>query len=207
MHQKTNKYCISRLFSSRKVIPMRSTLTMKETLRDSLPASDKSVSRLLGEVPFLPDVALIILEDLHYAGRFVRDRKEVLIGDRVTQGLSVVWSLILLRSPTRVTCLDIALQSVVHSIEEVRTKVICLVANKLYPLSYLSQNIEEFAAKKMLSVVDGLHTGDGMEEGPRLYNPALRGQDLYNLIQDKQIACVIEFAQICSSGSCLLRYR
>jgi symplekin len=51
----------------------------------------------------------------------------------------------------------------VHSIEEVRTKAIRLVANKLYPLSYLSQNIEEFATKKMLSVVDGLHTGDGMD--------------------------------------------
>jgi symplekin len=180
---------------------------MKETLHDSLPASDKSVSRLLGEVPFLPDAALRILEDLRYAGRFVRDRKEVLSGDRVTQGLSVVWSLILLRPPTRVTCLDIALQSAVHSIEEVWTKAIRLVANKLYPLSYLSQNIEEFATKKMLSVVDGLHTGDGMEEGLRLYNPTLRGQDRYNLIRDKQIACVIEFAQICSCGSCLLRYR
>lgn len=141
----------------------RFLLTVAQTLRDSLPASDKSLSRLLGEVPFLPDAALRILEDLCYAGRFDRDRKEVLSGDRVTQGLSAVWSLILLRPPTRATCLDIALQSAVHSIEEVRTKAIRLVANKLYPLSYLSQNIEEFATKKMLSVVDGLHTGDGMD--------------------------------------------
>jgi symplekin len=118
---------------------------------------------LLGEVPFLPDAALRILEDLCYAGRFFRDRKEVLSGDRVTQGLSVVWSLIFLRLPTRVTCLDISLQSAVHNIEEVCTKAIHLVANKLYPLSYLSQNIEEFCYKKMLSVVDGLHIGDGMD--------------------------------------------
>jgi symplekin len=89
----------------------------------------------------------------------------VLSGDRVTQVLSVVWSLILLRPPARVTFLDIALQSAVHNIEEVQTKAIRLVANKLYPLSYLSQNIEDFSTKKMLSVVDGLHTGDGMEEG------------------------------------------
>lgn len=141
----------------------RFLLTVAQTLRDSLPASDKSLSRLLGEVPFLPDAALRILEDLCYAGRFDRDGKEVLSGDRVTQGLSAVWSLILLRPPTRVTCLDIALQSAVHSIEEVRTKAIRLVANKLYPLSYLSQNIEEFATKRMLSVMDGLQTGDGMD--------------------------------------------
>ena len=74
----------------------RFLLIVAQTLRDSLPASDKSLSRLLGEVPFLPDATLRILEDLHYAGRFVRERKEVLSGDRVTQGLSVVWSLILL---------------------------------------------------------------------------------------------------------------
>jgi hypothetical protein len=60
-------------------------------------------------------------------------------------------------------------------LKKYRTKAIHLVAKKLYPLSYLSQNIEEFATKKMLSVVDGLHTGDGMEEGTRLYNPALEG--------------------------------
>lgn len=141
----------------------RFLLTVAQTLRDSLPASDKSLSRLLCEVPFLPDAALRILEDLCYAGRFDRDGKEVLSGDRVTQGLSAVWSLILLRPPTRVTCLDIALQSAVHSIEEVRTKAIRLVVNKLYPLSYLSQNIEEFATKKMLSVMGGLQIGDGMD--------------------------------------------
>lgn len=141
----------------------RFLLTVAQTLRDSLPASDKSLSRLLGEVPFLPHTAIKILEDLCYAGRFDRDGKEVLSGDRVTQGLSAVWSLILLRPTARDICLEIALQSAVHSIDEVRAKAIRLVANKLYPLSYLSQNIEEFATKRLLSVVDGLQIGDGMD--------------------------------------------
>lgn len=79
-------------------------------MRDSLPASDKSFSRLLCEVPFLPHAAIKILEDLCYAGRLDRDGKEVLSGDRVTQGLSAVWSLILLRPTARVICLEIALQ-------------------------------------------------------------------------------------------------
>ncbi|KAH9292804.1 hypothetical protein KI387_042014, partial [Taxus chinensis] len=39
------------------------------------------------------------------------------------------------------------------------------VANKLYPLSYISQNIEEFATKMMLSVADGLQTADSMDIG------------------------------------------
>lgn len=141
----------------------RFLLTVAQTLRDSLPASDKSLSRLLCEVPFLPHAAIKILEDLCYAGRLDRDGKEVLSGDRVTQGLSAVWSLILLRPTARVICLEIALQSAVHRIEEVRNKAIRLVANKLYPLSYLSQNIEEFATKRLLSVVDGLQIGDGMD--------------------------------------------
>eukprot|EP01018_Ginkgo_biloba_P004266 Gb_23976 [translate_table: standard] len=138
-------------------------LTVAQTLRDSLPASDKSLSKLLGEVPFLPEAALKLLENLCYAGKTDKDGREVPSGDRVTQGLSAVWSLILLRPPTRVTCLHIALQSAVHSLEEVRTKAIRLVANKLYPLSYISQNIEEFATKMLLSVVDGLQIMNGMD--------------------------------------------
>jgi hypothetical protein len=48
MHQKTNKSCIFGLFSSAKLYPCAQQLTVKETLHDSLPASDKSMSRLLG---------------------------------------------------------------------------------------------------------------------------------------------------------------
>lgn len=127
-------------------------LTVVETLRDSLPASDKSLSRLLGEVPSLPNSVLKLLECMCSPGNSDKTEKEIQGGDRVTQGLSTVWSLILLRPPFRDGCLKIALQSAVHHLEEVRMKAIRLVANKLYPLSAIAKRIEDFAIEMLLTV-------------------------------------------------------
>ncbi|ESW05883.1 hypothetical protein PHAVU_010G000700 [Phaseolus vulgaris] len=129
-------------------------LTVAEALRDSFPPSDKSLSKLLGESPYLPKSVLKILENMCSPGNGDRGEKELhsLNADRVTQGLSAVWSLILLRPPIRDTCLQIALQSAVHHLEEVRMKAIRLVANKLYPLSSISQQIEDFAKEMLFSV-------------------------------------------------------
>lgn len=72
-----------------------------------LPASNKSFSRLLGEVPFIPDSVLGLLDDMctkSHSGTDARD------GDRVTQGLGAVWSLILSRPVVRQPCLDIVLK-------------------------------------------------------------------------------------------------
>ncbi|RRT68978.1 hypothetical protein B296_00037847 [Ensete ventricosum] len=46
------------------------------------------------------------------------------------------------------------LQCALHSQEEVRAKAIRLVANKLYPLNFASDIIEQFAVRMLLSVVD-----------------------------------------------------
>ena len=81
-----------------------------ETLRDSFPPSDKSLSKLLGEAPRLPKAVLNLLECLCSPGISEKAEKESQSGDRVTQGLSTVWSLILLRPPIRDVCLKIALQ-------------------------------------------------------------------------------------------------
>lgn len=85
------------------------TLMQAETLRDSFPPSDKSLSRLLGEAPSLPKSVLNLLEALCSPGND-KAEKEFPSGDRVTQGLSTVWSLILQRPPMREVCLRIALQ-------------------------------------------------------------------------------------------------
>lgn len=80
---------------------------------DSLPANDKSFSRLLGEVPYLPESVMRLIVDLcsdNYLGNDGRD------GDRVTQGLGAVWSLILGRPPNRQACMDIALKVYGHQI-------------------------------------------------------------------------------------------
>ncbi|GFY96043.1 hypothetical protein Acr_11g0003490 [Actinidia rufa] len=127
-------------------------LGVVRSLLDALPATDKSFSRLLGEVPFLPDSAFKLLDNLCYSdyhhGKDGRD------GDRVTQGLGAVWSLILGRPQNRKACLDIALKCAVHSQDDIRAKAIRLVANKLYVLNYISEDIERFAENMLLSAVD-----------------------------------------------------
>eukprot|EP01018_Ginkgo_biloba_P024611 Gb_30957 [translate_table: standard] len=84
------------------------------------------------------EAVLKILEDVCYASTTYKDGRDVPSGDRLPQGA-------------------------VHILEEVRTKAICLVASKLYPLSYISQNIEDFSTKMLLSVVDGLKIMNGMD--------------------------------------------
>lgn len=130
-------------------------LNVVEALRDSFPPSDKSLSRLLGDAPYLPKSVLKLLECLCCPGPCEKSEKEVQSGDRVTQGLSAVWSLILLRPNIRDVCLKIALQSAVNCLEEVRMKAIRLVANKLYPLPAIAQQIEDFAKDMLFSTVKG----------------------------------------------------
>ncbi|KAJ4796777.1 Symplekin [Rhynchospora pubera] len=129
-------------------------LSLARALLDNLPSTDKSFNRLLGDAPLLPDSAFHLLEEL-CGGTDGRTHKEREIdgGDRVTQGLGTVWSLILGRPSARMACLDIALKCAIHSQDEVRSKAIRLVVNKLYLLSYASLRIEEFATNKLLSIV------------------------------------------------------
>ncbi|XP_017699952.2 uncharacterized protein LOC103713953 isoform X3 [Phoenix dactylifera] len=129
-------------------------LAVAKALLDSLPASDKSFSKLLAEAPFLPNSTLKLLEDLCHSHGYSHLGKDTCDADRVTQGLGAVWSLILGRPPSRQACLDIALKCAVHSQDEVRAKAIRLVSNKLYPLRYASDIIEQFATRMLFSVVN-----------------------------------------------------
>ncbi|KAF9608576.1 hypothetical protein IFM89_010008 [Coptis chinensis] len=129
-------------------------LAVAKSLWDKFPSSDKSFSRFLGEVPLLPESALKLLEDLCYSDGSDYHGRDVPDVDRVTQGLGAVWSLVLGRPLYRKACLDIALRCAVHPQDDVRAKAIRLVANKLYPLGYVSENIEQFATDMLLSVVD-----------------------------------------------------
>ncbi|XP_059462379.1 uncharacterized protein LOC132191403 isoform X1 [Corylus avellana] len=140
-------------------------LTVAETLRDSFPPSDKSLSRLLDEAPDLPKSVLKLLESMCSPGNCDK-ADELQSGDRVTQGLSAVWRLIMLRPLIRDVCLKIALQSAVHHLEEVRMKAIRLVANKLYPLSSIAKQIEDFAKEMLLSIISDDATERTDSEGP-----------------------------------------
>lgn len=81
-----------------------------KSLLEFFPASDKSFSRLLGEVPLLPESALKVLDDLCYSGVIDHQGKVIRDIERVTQGLGAIWSLILGRPQYRQACLDIALK-------------------------------------------------------------------------------------------------
>ncbi|KAK2392464.1 HEAT repeat-containing protein [Trifolium repens] len=140
--------------SSSSVLYDNFLLGVAKTLLDSFPATDKSFSRLLGEVPFLPESALKVLEDLCYADVIDHDGKIIRDIERVTQGLGSIWSLILGRPQNRQGCLGIALKCAVHPQDEIRAKAIRLVTNKLFQLSYIAEDVVKFATKMLLSAVD-----------------------------------------------------
>ncbi|XP_051150744.1 uncharacterized protein LOC127265101 [Andrographis paniculata] len=129
----------------------RLLLGVAKSLLINLPASDKSFSRLLGEVPCMPDSVLALLDDICTNSHSTTDGRG---GDRVTQGLGAVWSLIMGRPPSRQACLNIALKCTIHPKDDVRAKSIRLVSNKLYSISYLSESIEQFATDKFISALD-----------------------------------------------------
>ncbi|KAK4387654.1 Symplekin [Sesamum angolense] len=137
--------------SSAAVVYEKFLLGVAKSLLGDLPASDKSFSRLLGEVPCIPDSVLGLLGDICTRSQSGSDGRD---GDRVTQGLGAVWSLILGRPGCRKACLDIALKCTIHPKDDVRAKAIRLVSNKLYAISYLSENIEQFATDMFLSAID-----------------------------------------------------
>ncbi|KAL6511189.1 hypothetical protein OROHE_020558 [Orobanche hederae] len=142
---------ISDSASSASAIYERFILGVAKALLSDLPASDKSFSRLLGEVPCIPDCVLGLLEDIctrRHSGTDARD------GDRVTQGLGAVWSLILGRPICRQACLDIALKCTINLEDDVRAKAIRLVSNKLYAINDVSEKIEQYATDMFLSAVD-----------------------------------------------------
>ncbi|XP_072974798.1 uncharacterized protein [Typha angustifolia] len=143
-------------FSSRTAMSVYENflLTVAEALRDKFPASDKSLGRLLGDAPYLPEGILKLLQGLCSPESREKYDKDLQSGDRVTQGLSAVWGLILQRPSNRDRCLLIALQSAVHPVEEVRMKAIRLVANKLFPMASISEKIEAFASEKLESILN-----------------------------------------------------
>ncbi|CAJ2643153.1 unnamed protein product [Trifolium pratense] len=151
--------------SSSSVLYDNFLLGVAKTLLDSFPATDKSFSRLLGEVPFLPESALKVLEDLCYADVIDHDGKIIRDIERVTQGLGSIWSLILGRPQNRQGCLGIALKCAVHPQDEIRAKAIRLVTNKLFQLSYIAEDVVKFATKMLLSAVDH-EASDAAQSGP-----------------------------------------
>ncbi|PON68287.1 Symplekin/Pta [Parasponia andersonii] len=163
-------------------------LAVATSLLGLFPASDKSYSKLLGEVPVLPDSALKLLGDLCLADVTDQWGKDIRDVERVTQGLGAVWSLILGRPRYRQACLDIALKCAVHAQDEIRAKAIRLVANKLYQLSYISENIEQFATNMLLSAVNNHSDSEHLQSGSSEQGAARMVGSLETSVSDSQIS-------------------
>ncbi|KAF8680719.1 hypothetical protein HU200_045560 [Digitaria exilis] len=182
-------------------------LSVAENLRDMFPASDKSLGKLLCEIPYLPEGVLKLLEGLCSPGSNEKQDKDIQNGDRVTQGLSAVWNLIMLRPSNRDRCLEIALQSSTHHLEEVRMKAIRLVANKLFPMASISKKIEDFANENLNSVLEVIPSGDSSAtemSAPEAHNK----NGLENLsasVADAQTLMSLYFA-LCTKKHSLLRH-
>ncbi|CAN6169343.1 unnamed protein product [Urochloa humidicola] len=182
-------------------------LSVAENLRDMFPASDKSLGKLLCEIPYLPEGVLKLLEGLCSPGSNEKQDKDIQSGDRVTQGLSAVWNLIMLRPSNRDRCLEIALQSSTHHLEEVRMKAIRLVANKLFPMASISKKIEDFANEKLNSVLEVIPTGDSAATEtatPVAHNDGGL-QNLSASVADAQTLMSLYFA-LCTKKHSLLRH-
>ncbi|CAM0907456.1 unnamed protein product [Alopecurus aequalis] len=181
-------------------------LTVAENLRDMFPASDKSLGKLLCEMPYLPEGVLKLLEGLCSPGNNEKQDKDLQSGDRVTQGLSAVWNLIMLRPSNRDRCLEIALQSSINRLDEVRMKAIRLVANKLFPMASISKRIEEFANEKLssvLEVIPAVESASAAEMAtPEVHQDA--GLENLSLVADAQTLMSLYFA-LCTKKHSLLR--
>ncbi|KAJ1284912.1 hypothetical protein BS78_03G241800 [Paspalum vaginatum] len=128
-------------------------ISLARSLIDSLPASDKSFSKLLCDAPYLPESSFRLLEGLCMSEDTSQQIKDG-DGDRITQGLGTIWNLILGRPSIRHVCLDIALKCAVHSQDEVRGKAVRLVAKRLYDLTYATEKIERFATDSLVGVAN-----------------------------------------------------
>ncbi|KAG8099005.1 hypothetical protein GUJ93_ZPchr0013g34508 [Zizania palustris] len=182
-------------------------LTVAGNLRDMFPASDKSLGKLLCEIPYLSEGVLKLLEGLCSPGSNEKQDKDIQSGDRVTQGLSAVWNLIMLRPSNRGRCLEIALQSSIHCLDEVRMKAIRLVANKLFPMTSISKRIEDFANEKLNSVLEVVPPDESAAS--EVANPEAPKdggtENLSSSVADAQTLMSLYFA-LCTKKHSLLRH-
>lgn len=114
-------------------------LSILESIRDSLPASDSTMVDILLDAPALPMPSIRnFLLDLCKSS-----------SDRATQALVAVRDLTLSRPPNRMEFLSVALEASISDTQELRNKSIKLLVNRLFMEPLLTEIIQSFAREQM----------------------------------------------------------
>ena len=114
-------------------------LSVLEAVRDKLPTSDSALKTILLEAPALPMPSVKdFLKELCAAG-----------SDSATQALVVVRDLTLARPPNRDDLLEVAFEASISDSQDLRTKAVKLLVNRLFTESVLTVSVENFAKQQL----------------------------------------------------------
>lgn len=126
-------------------------MALLEGLRERLPGTDKSITRLLEDAPVVPLTPVIsFLRDLSVQGP-----------EWATLALTTARQLIEQHPPVRQHALEMVLHAAIDVDADLRSKAMRLLANKLFPAAHLAAQIESFARDMLLRLeqqpVSSLH--------------------------------------------------
>lgn len=114
-------------------------LSILEGMSEKLPSSDRSIPQILVDAPELPMHAVHdFLSNLAKKGP-----------EWATVALIAARDVALSRPPSRASALDFVLQSVVDADDDLRTKAVRLLANRLFPEQAMTATIESFAEQQL----------------------------------------------------------
>lgn len=115
-----------------------------EGLREALPPNDKTLIQMLVEAPALPMPSTSqFLQDVCLSGP-----------DWATLALLAARDIILHRPPARPDVLSFVLSAAISQNDDIRSKAVRLIANRLYPLAFAGQTIEEYSKQLLNEAVN-----------------------------------------------------
>ncbi|QDZ17538.1 symplekin [Chloropicon primus] len=136
-------------------------LKLVKGVRQTLPPHDPALCKLMLEVPVLPQTEIVrFLRDLIIMSSDQEGEEEAV--EWATLGLNTLRDLVFERPSLRRACLNLSLSCAMHNNGGLRAKAIKLVADTLYPVTYLQGDIEKFALKALSQLTTA---SDGVSEG------------------------------------------
>ena len=143
-------------------------LSFLEGLRAKMPPNDRTMIVLMNEVPALPGPRIRDFLSSLCSGGVGSSQEEQEQGEWATVGLIAARDIAMGRPPCRQVALGVALDAAVSANDDVRSKAVRLVANRLFPEATMMEGIEKFAKGKlddMLSLERGGSGGGSAGKG------------------------------------------